>query len=130
MFGHETVVTIVWLASRAWGFRLGDRVALHHSCGFAIPRAIQENWHYVGYEPAGDGYAEYVRFMRFVLPDVAKIPQGSTFEEGVMLESVNTVLKVVSRLPLQRGDTVLVVGLGSISVSCSRGSFINFKPCT
>jgi len=61
-----------------------------------------------GFEPAGGGYAEYVRVMPFVFPGVVKIPKRNSFLEGAMLEPVNTVLKAVKRLKLLRGDVVLV----------------------
>ena len=69
-----------------------------------------------GFEPAGGGYAEYVRVMDFVLPGVVKIPARNSFEEGAMLEPVNTVLKAVKRLNLLRGDNVLVAGQGPIGL--------------
>jgi L-iditol 2-dehydrogenase len=54
--------------------------------------------------------------MPFVLPGVVKIPTRNTFEEGAMLEPVNTVLKAVKRLNLLRGDSVLVAGQGPIGL--------------
>jgi L-iditol 2-dehydrogenase len=54
--------------------------------------------------------------MPFVLPGVVKIPACNTFEEGAMLEPVNTVLKAVKRLNLLRGDSVLVAGQGPIGL--------------
>jgi len=47
---------------------------------------------------------------------VVKIPAKNTFEEGAMLEPVNTVLKAVRRLNLLRGDRVLVAGQGPIGL--------------
>ena len=32
-----------------------------------------------GFEPAGGGYAEFVRVLPFVLPGVVKIPAGNSF---------------------------------------------------
>src|SRR5262249_20093910 len=69
-----------------------------------------------GFEPAGGGFAEYVRVMPFVLPGVVKIPAKNSFEEGAMLEPVNTVLKAVKRLSVLPGDTVLVAGQGPIGL--------------
>jgi L-iditol 2-dehydrogenase len=69
-----------------------------------------------GFEPAGGGFAEYVRVMPFVLPGVVKIPAKNSFEEGAMLEPVNTVLKAVKRLALLPGDNVLVAGQGPIGL--------------
>src|SRR5581483_2459160 len=50
------------------------------------------------------------------LPGVVKIPARNSFEEGAMLEPVNTVLKAVKRLNLLRGDNVLVAGQGPIGL--------------
>jgi L-iditol 2-dehydrogenase len=69
-----------------------------------------------GFEPAGGGFAEYVRVMPFVLPGVVKIPAKNSFEEGAMLEPVNTVLKAIKRLALLPGDNVLVAGQGPIGL--------------
>ena len=69
-----------------------------------------------GFEPAGGGYAQYVRVMNFCLPGVVKIPQRNSFLEGAMLEPVNTVLKGVEMLPLLKGDRVLVAGAGPIGL--------------
>jgi L-iditol 2-dehydrogenase len=131
IFGHETAGTIVKmgggasvLASR---FRVGDRVALHHhvpclNCHFCRHRAFAQCETYkrtgitAGFEPAGGGYAEYVRVMKFVLPGVVKIPARNSFAEGAMLEPVNTVLKAVKKLNLLRGDNVLVAGQGPIGL--------------
>ena len=73
-----------------------------------------------GFEPAGGGYAEYVRVMPFVLPGVVKIPAKNSFAEGAMLEPVNTVLKAVRRLNLLPGDIVLVAGQGPIGLMFTR----------
>jgi L-iditol 2-dehydrogenase len=54
--------------------------------------------------------------MDFVLPGVVKIPARNSFEEGAMLEPVNTVLKAVKRLNLLHGDNVLVAGQGPIGL--------------
>jgi L-iditol 2-dehydrogenase len=127
VFGHETSGTIVRLGARVKNFRVGDRVALHHHvpclhCHFCRHRAFAQCEIYkrtgitAGFEPAGGGYAEYVRVMSFVLPGVVKIPAKNTFEEGAMLEPINTVLKAINRLNLLRGDKVLVVGQGPIGL--------------
>ena len=127
VFGHETAGTIVKMGARVRGFRVGDRVALHHHvpclrCHFCRHQAFAQCAGYkrtgitAGFDPAGGGYAEYVRVMPFVLPGVVKIPARNTFAEGAMLEPVNTVLKAVRRLSLLRGDSVLVAGQGPIGL--------------
>jgi L-iditol 2-dehydrogenase len=133
IFGHETAGTIVKLGAgmAASRFRVGDRVALHHhvpclDCHFCRHQAFAQCTQYkqtgitAGFEPAGGGFAEYVRVMPFVLPGVVKIPAKNSFEEGAMLEPVNTVLKAVKRLALLPGDNVLVAGQGPIGLMFTR----------
>jgi len=140
IFGHETAGTIVKIGGTTsnfelrtsnFGLRLGDRVALHHhvpclDCHFCRHHAFAQCATYkrtgitAGFEPAGVGYAEYVRVMPFVLPGVVKIPAKNSFAEGAMLEPVNTVLKAVRRLNLLRGDAVLVAGQGPIGLMFTR----------
>ena len=141
IFGHETAGTIVKIGGTSGSktqiqfeirnLKVGDRVALHHhvpclDCHFCRHHAFAQCETYkrtgitAGFEPAGGGYAEYVRVMPFVLPGVVKIPPRNSFEEGAMLEPVNTVLKAVKRLNLLRNDVVLVAGQGPIGLLFTR----------
>jgi len=90
----------------------------HHA--FAQCETYKRTGITAGFEPAGGGYAEYVRVMPFVLPGVVKIPAKNSFAEGAMLEPVNTVLKAVRRLNLLSGDTVMVAGQGPIGLMFTR----------
>jgi L-iditol 2-dehydrogenase len=127
IFGHEIAGTIVKIGGGNSPLKIGDRVALHHhvpcmDCHFCRHQAFAQCAQYkrtgitAGFEPAGGGFAEYVRVMPFVLPGVVKIPAKNSFEEGAMLEPVNTVLKAVKRLALLPGDNVLVAGQGPIGL--------------
>jgi L-iditol 2-dehydrogenase len=131
IFGHETAGTIVRAGARVRGFKIGERVALHHhvpclECHACRHQAFAQCSQYkrtgitAGFEPAGGGYAEYVRVMPFVLPGVVRVPVRNSFLEGAMLEPVNTVLKAVKRLALLRGDTALVAGQGPIGLMFTR----------
>ena len=142
IFGHETAGTIVRIGGGASSlsrsaailasrFKIGDRVALHHhvpcrDCHFCRHHAFAQCETYkrtgitAGFQPAGGGYAEYVRVLPFVLPGVVKIPAKNSFAEGALLEPVNTVLKAVRRLSLLRGDVVLVAGQGPIGLMFTR----------
>lgn len=131
IFGHETAGTIVKTGTKVNGLKVGDRVALHHhvpclKCHACRHQAFAQCPQYkrtgitAGFEPAGGGYAEYVRVMSFCLPGVVKIPKQNTFEEGAMLEPVNTVLKGVKRLNLLKGDAVVVTGQGPIGLMFTR----------
>ncbi len=139
IYGHETAGVIVKigggktsLAVRSpsapkFVLKVGDRVALHHHvpcmvCHYCRHRAFAQcptnkrTGITAGFEPAGGGFAEYVRVMPFVLPGVVKIPPKNTFEEAAMFEPVNTVLKAVYRMTLLPGDRVLVAGQGPIGL--------------
>src|SRR5437763_5286111 len=131
IFGHETAGTVVKAGARVRKFRLGDRVALHHhvpclDCHACRHRAFAQCAQYkrtgitAGFEPAGGGYAEYVKVLPFVFPGMVKIPAANSFVEGAMLEPVNTVLKAIKRLALLPGDNVLVVGQGPIGLLFTR----------
>ncbi len=131
VLGHETAGTIVRLGTQVKGFKLGERVGLHHhvpclKCHACRHHAFAQCAQYkctgitAGFEPAGGGYAEYVRVMPFVLPGVVRIPGRNSFAEGAMLEPVNTVLKAIRRLNLIEGDTVLVAGQGPIGLMFTR----------
>ena len=131
VFGHETAGVVVRTGARVRGFSVADRVALHHhvpclDCHECRHRAFAQCAQYkrtgitAGFEPAGGGYAEFVRVMPFVLPGVVKIPSRNTFSEGAMLEPVNTVLKGVRRLAVQPKDVVLVAGQGPIGLMFTR----------
>jgi L-iditol 2-dehydrogenase len=131
VFGHETAGTIMRVGRSVKQFKVGDRVAVHHhvpclkchACRhgtFAQCDQYKRTGITAGFEPAGGGYAEYVRVMPFVFPGVVKIPKRNSFLEGAMLEPVNTVLKAVKRLKLLRGDIVLVAGQGPIGLMFTR----------
>lgn len=131
VFGHETAGAIVRVGAQVRGFVPGERVALHHHlpclrCHACRHRAFAQCAQYkrtgitAGFDPAGGGYAEFVRVLPFALPGVVKIPARNSFLEGALLEPVNTVLKAVKRLALLRGDTVLVAGQGPIGLMFTR----------
>jgi L-iditol 2-dehydrogenase len=131
VFGHETAGLVVKVGAKVKGFKVGDRVALHHhvpclKCHACRHRAFAQCEQYkrtgitAGFEPAGGGYAEYVQVKSFVLPGVVKIPKRNSYIEGAMQEPVNTVLKAVKRLALLKGDVVLVAGQGPIGLMFTR----------
>jgi L-iditol 2-dehydrogenase len=131
VYGHETAGTIVKVGENVTQWRPGDRVGVHHhvpcmNCHYCDRRTFAQCAVYrktgvtAGFEPAGGGYAEYVRVMGICMPGLVRIPDGNTWEEGAMLEPVNTVLKAVKLLGLGPGDTALVAGQGPIGLMFNR----------
>jgi L-iditol 2-dehydrogenase len=128
VFGHEIAGTVVARGAKADRFREGQRVVLHHhipcrDCfycrrqAYAQCETYKRNGTTAGFEPAGGGYAEYVKAMDWIVERGAiAVPEGVHPEEGVFVEPVNTCLKAVRRAAVEKGQTALVVGQGPIGL--------------
>lgn len=126
VFGHETAGTVVRTGSGVKRFRDGDRVALHHHvpCGacfycreklYSQCPGYKRNGTTAGFEPAGGGFAEYVRVCDWIVEGgVVLVPAGVSAAEASFLEPLNTCLKAVERSRLHAGEVALVVGQGPI----------------
>jgi len=134
VFGHEMAGTVAAVGVGVRHFAPGDRVmAFHHiPCGRCFYCRKQtfaqcETYKRVGTtagvgEPAGGGFAEYIRVMDWIVGDGATqsglihIPEDIPFEQAAFIEPVNTCFKAVKQLGLQPDETVLVIGQGSIGI--------------
>ena len=128
IFGHETAGTIAALGAGVDGFAVGDRVMVFHHipCGecyycrkktFAQCPVYKRVGCTAGFEPAGGGFAEYVRVMDWIVRGgLVKIPDGVPFEQAAFVEPVNTCYKAVRNLALAPDETVLVIGQGPIGI--------------
>lgn len=134
VFGHEMAGTIAAVGEDVRGFAVGDRVmAFHHiPCGQCFYCRKQtfaqcERYKKVGTtaglgEPAGGGFAEYIRVMDWIVGDgvtpagLIRVPEDIPFEQAAWIEPVNTCFKAVKLLNLQPDETVLVIGQGSIGI--------------
>lgn len=129
VLGHETAGTVVAVRGGVDGWAEGDRVALYHhvpdrGSWYGRRRLYAQCPQYrrtgitAGYEPAGGGFAEYVRVMPWIVRDggMTAVPDAVPFERAAFVEPVNTCLKAVRRLDITEGDLVLVAGLGSIGL--------------
>src|SRR6266404_4206215 len=128
IYGHETAGTISAIGSNVRDFRMGDRVVVFHhipcrDCYYCRARVYAQCPVYkkvgvtAGFEPAGGGYADYVKVSDWIVgAGVVKIPEGVTFEEACFVEPVNTCLKGIRQTKLGPGDTVLIQGQGPIGL--------------
>jgi len=128
IFGHETAGTIAAIGDGVAGFAVGDRVMVFHHipCGqcyycrkktFAQCPVYKRVGCTAGFEPAGGGFAEYVRVMDWIdRRGLVKIPDGVPFEQAAFVEPVNTCYKAIRNLALAPDETVLVIGQGPIGI--------------
>jgi L-iditol 2-dehydrogenase len=128
VFGHEIAGTVVARGPQADRFREGQRVVLHHhipcrACfycrrqAYAQCETYKRNGTTAGFEPAGGGYAEYVKAMDWIVEQgTIAVPDGVHPDEAVFVEPVNTCLKAVRRAGIEKGQIALVVGQGPIGL--------------
>jgi L-iditol 2-dehydrogenase len=128
IFGHEIAGTVARTAAAVTRFREGDRVVLHHHvpCGdcffcrdgaWAQCERYKRNGTTAGFEPAGGGFAEYVKALDWIVERGAiRVPDGVAAEEAAFVEPVNTCLKAVGKAAVGKGQSVLVVGQGPIGL--------------
>jgi L-iditol 2-dehydrogenase len=120
VLGHEVVGDVVEAGTGVNGFGHGDRVvAAHHvPCGRChycrrASESMCREFKLSNLDPGG--FAEYVRVPA---PNVRhatfRIPDHLTDEEASFVEPLACCLRAVERARVQPGDTVVVIGLGSI----------------
>ena len=128
IFGHETAGVVVAAGRGVSRFSPGDRVvAFHHipcsNCFYCRRRLYAQCPAYkkvgitAGFEPAGGGFAQYVRVMDWIVErGVEPIPDGVSFEVATLVEPFNTCHKAVLQCGIQPDDFVLVMGQGPIGL--------------
>ncbi|HLI47534.1 MAG TPA: alcohol dehydrogenase catalytic domain-containing protein [Chthonomonas sp.] len=130
IFGHEMAGRIVKIGEEVEGWEVGERVAVvHHvpclcpDCPYCRRRAFAQCPVYkqtgttAGYEPAGGGFAEFVRVMeRCVKHGMIRLPLDVTAGEAAFIEPLNTCLKGVRQAQIRSDDVVLVLGQGPIGL--------------
>lgn len=128
IYGHETAGVVAAVGAGVERFRVGDRVvAFHHiPCGqcfycerklYAQCAVYKKVGITAGFEPAGGGFAQYVRVMPWIVErGVERIPEGVSFDAASFVEPVNTCLKAVDQAGVRPGDAVAVLGQGPIGL--------------
>jgi len=128
IYGHETAGEVVAIGAGVTNFKRGDRVAVFHhipclDCFYCARKLYAQCPVYkkvgitAGFEPAGGGFAQYVRVMDWIVKrGVEKIPDGVSYERASFVEPVNTCLKAVIQADPQPEDTVAILGQGPIGL--------------
>jgi L-iditol 2-dehydrogenase len=128
IFGHETAGVIAAVGEGVTKYVPGDRVIVFHhipcgKCFYCARKMYAQCPVYkrvgvtAGYEPAGGGFAQYVRAMDWIVErGIEKIPDGVSFDQACFVEPVNTCVKGIHQVEPQPGDVVAILGQGSIGL--------------
>jgi L-iditol 2-dehydrogenase len=128
IFGHETAGTVMAAGEGVAAYAPGDRVvAFHHipclACFYCDRKLYAQCPVYkrvgitAGFEPAGGGFAQYVRIMDWIVRrGVEKIPDDVSFERACLVEPFNTCHKAIGTADPKAGELVVVLGQGPIGL--------------
>ena len=128
IYGHETAGVVAAVGDGVTKFKVGDRVvAFHHiPCGtcfycerklYAQCAVYKKVGITAGFEPAGGGFAQYIRIMDWIVErGVEIIPDGVDFDTACFVEPVNTCVKAVWMADPKPGDLAVVMGQGPIGL--------------
>jgi L-iditol 2-dehydrogenase len=131
IFGHETSGVVAAVGAGVTNFSPGDRVVVFHhipcgNCFYCVHKTFAQCETYkkvgctAGFEPAGGGFAEYVRVMDWIVRrGTVRIPDDVSFEQACFVEPVNTCMKGIENLRLSPNETVLTIGQGPIGIILS-----------
>lgn len=122
VLGHEVVGTVAEVGEGIESFQVGERVAMAHHASCGACHYCDRGSHskcalFRRTDLYPGGFAEYIRVPP---PNVRlttfSIPNGVTFEQAVFTEPLGCCVRAMERSRLRPGDTILIVGMGSIGL--------------
>lgn len=126
ILGHELAGDIVAVGSRVKGFAVGDRVTIDpqrvcgvcDDCKAGYPNACAEKI-MLGVQEWTGSFGEYI-----VCPEsqLYRLPDHVSYEEGSMVEPLAVGVHAIRQGEVKPGDSVLVLGGGTIGLSALAGA--------
>ena len=119
VLGHEVSGEVVEVGKEIDNLQVGDRVCVDltrdHACGKCSTCHTGQYFHCPNKEqvPWGGGFAEYMEVQGLGL---APLPELLSYEEGAMVEPVAVGVHACRFGGLEPGDTVLILGAGTIGL--------------
>ncbi len=118
-FGHEFAGEIVKIGEGVKDFNIGDRVVAANSapCGECFfckkgEENLCENLFLLN-----GAYAQYITIPKNIVEkNLVKIPENLPYELAAFSEPLANVVHGISRTPINKGDTVGVIGIGPIGL--------------
>ncbi|MDO5437478.1 MAG: zinc-binding dehydrogenase [bacterium] len=122
-FGHEFAGTVFKLGEGVEGFEVGDRVVAANSapCGECFFCKKGEENLCENLELLNGAYAQYITIPKIITEkNTVKIPNDLPFKLAAFAEPLANVCHGISRTPINKGDTVGVIGIGPIGLMFCR----------
>src|SRR6266496_1611432 len=119
LFGHELAGVIEEVGFGVKGFRSGMRVVALNSAPCQMCFYCSKHQENLCEDLLfnNGAYAEYIRVTRSIVEaNMLVIPPNVTYEEAAMVEPLACVLRGLHETGLEIGDTVTVIGGGSIGM--------------
>ncbi|MBI3332904.1 MAG: alcohol dehydrogenase catalytic domain-containing protein [Candidatus Omnitrophica bacterium] len=128
VFGHEVAGRVAQVGAGVTRWKEGDRVLFFHhipcrACDYCRSGHYAQCPQYkrvgatAGFEPAGGGFAEYVKVMDWIAKEgLVRIPDGVEDEEATFVEPVNTCLKGIRKAGVTAEKSVLILGSGPVGL--------------
>lgn len=118
-FGHEFSGVIVKTGENVTGFEPGNRVVAANSapCGECFFCKKGEENLCENLELLNGAYAQYITIPKIITEkNLIKIPNSLPFELAAFTEPLSNVVHGISRTPVNKGDTVGIIGIGPIGL--------------
>ena len=118
-FGHEFAGTVFKKDESVVDFKIGDRVVCANSapCGECFYCKKGEYELCENLDLLNGAYAQYIKIpKRIVEKNTLIIPKNLSFAQAAFSEPLSNVVHGISKTPVQKGDTVGVVGIGPIGL--------------
>lgn len=120
--GHEIVGVIADVGAGVSTFKKGQRVAVaHHAPDFASHYtkrgSATQDPKFKASNVSPVGFAEIIRVPADLVPHtVVPVPDHITDLRAAFMEPLACCLRALDRVKVERGDTVLIVGVGAIGI--------------
>lgn len=128
LFGHEFCGEIVEIGEGVTSFKIGDRVTAKaqipcHTCFQCMAGRIHfcSNFELLGFDIPG-ALAEYALIPQEIL---FKLPNTISDSEGATMQPLGECVAAVAAVGLNAGDTVVVLGQGSMGLSSMQAAKVS-----
>jgi L-iditol 2-dehydrogenase len=122
VLGHELTGTIVERGKAVTNFEVGQRIIVSHhvpcgECHYCKHQNYSMCAHFKASNIDPCGFAEYIRVpTQHIQQTTLLLPELLSAEEGSFVEPLACCVRAVRRTPLLAGDSIVVMGLGSVGL--------------